>query len=94
MWPDVVNGLYELLGAPFIVLSIIQLAKDKKVRGISWFHVGFFTTWGFWNLFYYPHLGQWCSFAGGVAIVVANSIWLTQLIYYKKVEKCSYKKGA
>src|SRR6185436_15953847 len=24
---------------------------------------------GFWNLFYYPHLDQWLSFAGGVLIV-------------------------
>lgn len=86
-WPDIVNGLYEFLGAPFIVLSILRLAKDKKVHGVSWVHVGFFTSWGFWNLFYYPHLGQWCSFAGGVAIVVANSFWLGQLIYYKRMAR-------
>lgn len=83
-WPDLVNGLYELFGAPFVVLSIVNLAKAKRVHGVSWLHVGFFTSWGFWNLFYYPHLGQWFSFCGGVAIVIANSIWLAQLIYYTR----------
>lgn len=84
MLPDAINGCFELLGAPFILLSVVKLAKEKKVQGISWLHAGFFTSWGFWNLFYYPHLDQWFSFAGGVAIVLANSVWLAQLIYYRK----------
>ncbi len=81
-WQDMVNGLFEALGAPFIFLSILKLHRDKQVCGVSWLHAGFFATWGYWNLYYYPHLGQWCSFAGGVFIVLANSIWLGQLIYY------------
>ena len=84
MAPDIINGCFELLGAPFILLSIIKIAKEKKVYGISWLHAGFFTSWGFWNLFYYPHLNQWFSFAGGIAIAAVNSIWLVQLIYYNK----------
>lgn len=84
MLPDIINGSFEFFGAPFIVLSILKLAKEKKVHGISWLHAGFFALWGYWNLFYYPHLNQWFSFAGGVAIVIANTIWLAQLIYYKK----------
>lgn len=84
MWPDVVNGLYEMMGAPFILLSVWNLYKQKRVRGVSWVHVGFFTTWGFWNLFYYPYLGQWWSFVGGIAIAIANTIWLCQMIYYKQ----------
>jgi hypothetical protein len=83
-WQDVVNGCYELFGAPFICLSIRKLAKEKKVHGVSWVHAFFFATWGFWNLYYYPSLGQWCSFIGGCAIVIANTIWLGQLIYYSR----------
>jgi len=44
----------------------------------------FFTSWGMWNLFYYPHLGQWYSFAGGVFIVSVNTFWLGQIIYYRR----------
>lgn len=81
-WPDIVNGCYEFLGAPFIFLSVIKLYRDKEVKGISWIHAGFFTTWGYWNLFYYPHLDQWFSFAGGIAIVVVNTLWFYLLIHY------------
>ena len=86
-WPDIVNGMYELCGAPFILLSFFTLLRDKKVKGVSWLHVAFFTTWGLWNLFYYPQLGQWFSFAGGIAIVIANAMWLGTMIYYLRKGK-------
>ena len=87
MSPDLITGIFEAGGTGFISLSIIQLYKDKIVRGVSWVHVGFFTAWGFWNLFYYPHLGQWWAFAGGVGIVSANTFWLGQLLYYSHRER-------
>ena len=86
-WQDLINGVFEFLGAPFILLSVLKLHKEKKVRGISWVHAGFFASWGFWNLYYYPHLNQWASFMGGVAIVFLNTVWLIQLIYYTRKEK-------
>jgi len=85
--PDMINSSFELIAAPFILLSILKLYREKKVRGISCWHVLFFTCWGFWNLFYYPHLGQWSSFIGGLAIVVVNSIWVIQMIYYNYLER-------
>ncbi len=85
--PDLVNGLFECLSAPFILLSIIQLHKDKEVKGVSWKQVGFFSVWGTWNLYYYPHLDQWASFAGGILIVLANTFWLGQMLYYRKEKK-------
>jgi len=81
-WQDLINGLYESLGGFFILLSIFKLLREKQVHGISWVHVLFFTTWGYWNLYYYPHLNQWWSFVGGLAVVLANSIWFVLLIYY------------
>lgn len=86
-WSDIINGFYEFMGAPFILMSIIQLFKDKKVRGISWIHVAFFSSWGYWNLYYYPHLGQWVSFCGGICLVLTNTFWLIQMIYYLLKEK-------
>ncbi len=83
-WFDIVNGCYELFTAPFIGISIFKLYKEKKVKGVSWLHVGFIASWGYWNLFYYPRLGQWASFFGGLAIVLANTIWLTMMIYYNR----------
>ena len=84
--PDLVNGIFELFGGFFILLSVIKLHKEKKVRGISWIHAGFFALWGYWNLFYYPHLGQMVSFIGGIGVVNMNAAWLVQLIYYSHKE--------
>lgn len=85
--PDLINGTFESLGAFFILQSVIKLHRDKVVRGVSWLHSGFFAAWGYWNLFYYPHLDQWFSFVGGVGIVAANTFWLGQIIYYTRKEK-------
>jgi hypothetical protein len=82
--PDLINGGFELLGGVFIALSIRKVLRDRAVAGISWLHVGFFTAWGFWNLFYYPHLDQWFSFAGGVLIVITNTVYLALLLYYSR----------
>jgi len=46
---DVTNGCFELLGGAFILFSIFKLINDKKVRGVSWIHVSYFTLWGYWR---------------------------------------------
>lgn len=79
---DIINAAFEVLGGAFIALSIMKLAKDKTVAGVSWAHAAFFASWGFWNLYYYPSLGQMWSFYGGLGVVLANTTWLAQLIYY------------
>lgn len=79
-----INGAFELLGTGLICKNILRLHHDKMVRGVHWAPVAYFAAWGFWNLFYYPHLDQWWSFAGGCLIVVANAIWVGQMFYYRK----------
>ena len=85
--PDLINGLFELSGAYFLGLNVIQMYKDKVLKGYNWKATVFFTSWGMWNLFYYPHLGQWLSFAGGCAIVTVNTVWLGQIAYYARRRK-------
>ena len=80
--PDAVNGAFELIGAPFIALSILKLVREKEVHGVSWVHVGYFTLWGYWNLYYYPFLEQWWSLCGTIGVTLVNTIWLILLIYY------------
>lgn len=79
---DMINGAFESCGVFFIMLSIKRLRAEKEVKGVDWKHIAFFTTWGFWNLYYYPSLGQWFSWCGGLAITVANATWVVMLIYY------------
>ena len=86
-YPDLINGIFEASGSLFILRSVFLLHKQKLVRGVSLIHVAFFMAWGWWNLYYYPHLGQWLSFSGGCLIVLTNSFWVGQIVYYLWKEK-------
>lgn len=81
---DAINGLYELFGGYFIFLHILKLLKDKEVKGVSWVAVMYFSSWGYWNLFYYPHLNQYMSFIGGIVIAITNTAWLYLIFYYRR----------
>lgn len=83
-WQDSTNGIYEMVGGIFMLFNCIQVYKDKAVKGISLTSAMFFCSWGYWNLYYYPHLGQWSSTAGAAVMVLFNSIWIGQAIYYTR----------
>ena len=86
MW-DLVNGSFEIFGGFFILISCVKLLREKKVRGVSWVHITYFTLWGFWNLAYYPHLEQWISLVGTILIVFMNCFWLGLMIYFIRKER-------
>jgi len=83
---DIINALFELFGGIFILNHCLVAYKDKAVAGVSIISVIFFSAWGYWNLFYYPHLGQWWSFYGGVFIVLANTLWVGLLLKYRTIK--------
>lgn len=82
MTPDHINGLFELFGAILLLLDVIRLRRDRRVLGVHWGARAFFTTWGLWNLYYYPAIGQMWSLVGAAALVMVNAIWLVQLGMY------------
>lgn len=84
MIADLINGGFELLGGLFILNHCRVLYAQKAVRGVSVLSTAFFTLWGLWNLYFYPSLGQWASFAGGVVIVVANGVWIALALFYAR----------
>lgn len=84
--PDLINALFELSAGFFLFNNVRILYKQKKVRGISILSAIVFTAWGYWNLYYYPHLNQWLSFLGGILVVVANTAWIYLAIRYRKKE--------
>lgn len=86
MLADCINGLYEAGGGFMNLLNVRALYKDKKVRGVKILPSMFFTSWGIWNLYYYPHLGQWLSFIGGLLIVLVNLLWVGLALYYTHKE--------
>ena len=81
--PDLINGSFEFLAGFFLLNNCFRVIKDKAVAGVSIISVIFFTLWGFWNLYYYPHLNQMISFFGGLLIVAANTFWVVLLLKYR-----------
>jgi len=82
--PDIVNGCFEFGASLFQLINVIATYRDKKIRGIRIVPTLFFTSWGIWNLYYYPHLNQIWSFIGGLGIVVTNIIWVVLMIKYRR----------
>ncbi len=82
MSPDQINAMFEGGCGILCLLNIVELLKSKKIAGIHWAPTIMFTLWGFWNLYYYPALGQWYSWFGGVVLVTANVIWLMLVALY------------
>lgn len=74
--PDLINGSFELTGGFVILLNVRRLLRDRRVEGVDWRVFAFMSAWGFWNLFYYPSLHQWASFAGGLLLAIVNTTWV------------------
>jgi hypothetical protein len=81
---DIGNSIFEIIGGILQVRNAYQIYKDKEVKGVFWPAWLFFTVWGYWNLYYYPSLGQWYSFVGGILIAVANTAWVSMAWYYTR----------
>lgn len=81
---DTANGTFEFIGSIATWLNVRMMIRDKEAKGIDWRVFVFYTLWGTFNLFYYPHLGQMFSFYGGISIVFANSVWVGLYLYYRK----------
>jgi hypothetical protein len=85
--PDLINGSFEALGSLFILNHCRALWKSRQADGVSLVSTVFFTGWGVWNAWFYPHLGQMLSFYGGLAICAANFIWIWMLWYIRRENK-------
>ncbi len=83
MTNDLINGLFELGGAIAVLNHCRHLYRDKAVNGVSVLSTVFFTIWGLWNTYFYPTLGQYWSLIGGIAICMANALWVFLLIHYR-----------
>lgn len=87
MWPDLINGGFELIGAYFTWRNWLQLRRDRTITGVYWPTTAFFSAWGIWNLVYYPALGQWASLVGGAVLVAGNVAWVVLAIRLRGTKK-------
>ena len=85
--PDLINAGFEGLGGLMMWTNVRALYRDKQLKGVNIWATVMFNAWGVWNLWYYPHLGQWVSFGGGLVIVSANSVWVWLAFRYRWAAK-------
>lgn len=81
---DLINAVYEA-GASLAVLNHCRVINlHKKVAGTSIASTVFFTSWGFWNMYYYHSLGQMFSWGAGFTVCAANCYYVYLLLKYRK----------
>jgi hypothetical protein len=85
--PDAVVALFEAVSAVFICVSIRQLHKDKKVRGVSPWMIGFFGAWGWWNTYWYIFIDAPYAWWAGWSVVLSNTFYTLQMVYWIWKEK-------
>jgi hypothetical protein len=80
--PDITNGVFELIGGAAVWANVFAIRKDKGYAGVRVPVMVFFSSWSLWNIYYYPHLGQYWSLAGGASIGLANLAFVCSMLYY------------
>jgi len=86
-WQDFVNALFLLGATLFMGLNIIQLYKDKMVRGVSVWPFVYFLLWNLYSLYYLVHLNQLVSFVLELFFMAVSLFYVCQIMHYKKMEK-------
>ncbi len=86
-WQDYVNALFLLGATLFMGLNIIQLYKDKMVRGVSVWTFIYFLLWNLYSLYYLVHLNQLVSFVLELFFMAVSLFYVFQIMHYKKMEK-------
>lgn len=94
-WVDLINGIFESIGAVVIWINVRQVIKDKFISGVHWVPALFWTVYSFWGLIYYYTLHQPISLIAGISIALGQAIWLGLFVKYWRpnVEKRARRKS-
>ena len=83
MISDLINCGFEAFASLAVYNHCRVIMRDKKVAGTSILSTAFFMAWGFWNMYYYPALGQNLSFFAGIGVCAMNCLYVYLLCKYR-----------
>lgn len=83
---DLISALFQGGAGFMIMLNIIKIHKDKFVRGVSIYCQGFMVAWGIFAPIYFISLNQILSTISAIFILMMNTIWFIQILYYTRKE--------
>jgi hypothetical protein len=81
-WQDAVNAVFEFSGSIAVWLNVRAIYRDRGYAGGRIYVNVFFFSWSWWNLYYYPHLGQMLSAIGTMSIGFANMAYLIMMLHF------------
>lgn len=84
---DIINALFELFGSIFLTMNCVRLYKDKTIKGVSIWPTTFYSSWGAWNLYFYPMTNNMLSFYAGILVFLSNTVWVCMACYYLRKHK-------
>jgi hypothetical protein len=82
MTPDHVNAAFEVAGSVAVWMNFLAILKDRGYAGTRIPMMAFFTSWGFWNLYYYSHLLQWYSLYASLLLTGGNCAVVSAMLYF------------
>ena len=82
MTPDCVNAAFEIAGSVAVWCNFAAILKDRGYAGTRVPMMMFFTSWGFWNLYFYAHLLQWASLVASLALTGGNVAVVAAMFYF------------
>ena len=79
---DLVNALFETVGAVLTWRDVRILFRDKHVAGVSWWARGWWGMWGAFNVVYYYGVGHPLSMYAGAVLTLGNLAWTYMAMRY------------
>ncbi len=81
---DLTNAIFEGGGGIFALINVIQLLKDKSVKGVNIGSAIFFTVWSIWAIIFYYKTNNFYSMGASVLIAIMEVLWVGLWFKYRK----------
>lgn len=81
---DLINALFEMLGAGLQWMNVVRLMRDRRVAGVMWHVTAFFALWGAWNIYFYSAVQSPLSAWAASFMTLANCTWVYLALKYRR----------
>ena len=80
---DLINSGLVLLAVAAAAGDVLQITKDRQVRGTRFTTALLLTVWPMWDLYYYHALGQTFSMISCILLAGLRAAWLVVALGYE-----------
>jgi hypothetical protein len=82
MTNDLINGLIEVGFITPSLVNLLQLMKDKELKGSNVWTMPVWSLYGIWFTYFYANLHQFWSMTATIVSTVFWTIYTTLAFYY------------